>query len=39
MIKDAVDKYEIGKKVFGQNPEEFAVEFQKLVDAGNEDAI
>ena len=39
MIENSVKQYDLGKKVFGQNPEEFAVEFQKLVDAGDEDAI
>ena len=39
MIENSVKQYDLGKKVFGKNPEEFAVEFQKLVDAGDEDAI
>jgi len=39
MIENSVKQYDLGKKVFGQNPEEFAVEFQKLVNAGDEDAI
>tara|TARA_R110001599_G_scaffold259817_2_gene460270 strand:+ start:489 stop:2537 length:2049 start_codon:yes stop_codon:yes gene_type:complete len=38
-INNAVKQYDLGKKVFGQNPEEFAVDFQKLVTAGDEDAI
>jgi len=39
MIENSVKQYDLGKKVFGKNPEEFAVEFQKLVNAGDEDAI
>ena len=38
-ISNAIKQYDVGKKVFGQNPEEFAVDFQKLVTAGDEDAI
>ena len=38
-INNAVKQYDLGKKVFGQNPEEFAVAFQKLTAAGDEDAI
>jgi len=38
-ISNAVKQYDVGKKVFGQNPEEFAVAFQKLVTSGDEDAI
>lgn len=38
-ISNSVKQYDLGKKVFGQNPEEFAVAFQKLVDAGDTDAI
>ena len=38
-INNAVKQYDLGKKVFGQNPEEFAVAFQKLVTSGDEDAI
>ena len=38
-IENGVKQYDLGRKVFGQNPEEFAVEFQKLVDAGNLDGI
>ena len=38
-INNAVKQYDLGKKVFGQNPEEFAVDFQKLAAAGDEDAI
>jgi hypothetical protein len=39
IINNAVKKFDEGKKVFAKNPEEFAVEFDKLVQAGETDAI
>ena len=39
MIRNSVDQYNTGKKVFGQNPEEFAVEFQRLLALGDTNAI
>ena len=41
MIEDSVKKFEDGQKIFSvkNDPEQFAITFQKLVDAGNEDAI
>lgn len=39
IINNAVKKFDEGKKIFSKNPEEFAVEFNKLMDAGETDAI
>ena len=39
IINNAVKKFDEGKKIFAKNPEEFAVEFNKLLDAGETDAI
>ena len=41
MIEDSVKQFETGQKIFSPktDPEQFAITFQKLVDAGNEDAI
>ena len=41
MIEDSVKQFEAGQKIFSPktDPEQFAITFQKLVDAGNEDAI
>ena len=41
MIEDSVKQFEAGQKIFSTktDPEQFAITFQKLVDAGNEDAI
>ena len=39
IINNAVKKFDEGKKIFARNPEEFAVEFNKLLDAGETDAI
>jgi hypothetical protein len=39
IINNAVKKFDEGKEVFAKNPEEFAVEFDKLVQAGETDAI
>jgi hypothetical protein len=39
MIEKSIENYDIGKKAFGQNPEEFAVEFEKLVANESLDAI
>lgn len=40
-IEDSVKQFEAGQKIFSTktDPEQFAIFFQKLVDAGNEDAI
>jgi len=40
-IEDSVKQFEAGQKIFSTktDPEQFAITFQKLVDAGNEDAI
>ena len=41
MIEDSVKQFEAGQKIFSTktDPEQFAITFQKLLDAGNEDAI
>ena len=41
MIEDSVKQFEAGQKIFSTktDPEQFSITFQKLVDAGNEDAI
>ena len=39
MIEKSIENYDIGKKVFGKNPEEFAVEFENLVVNESLDAI
>ena len=41
LIQDSVDQFEIGQRIFSSktNPEEFAITFSRLLDAGNEDAI
>lgn len=38
-IESAVEKFGEGQKIFGRDPEEFAVEFRRLVDLGDIDAI
>ena len=38
-IERAVEKFGEGQKIFGRDPEEFAVEFRRLVDLGDIDAI
>jgi len=38
-IESAVEKFGEGQKIFGRDPEEFAVEFRSLVDLGDIDAI
>ena len=41
MIEDSVNQFEAGQRIFSAktNPEEFAITFSRLLDAGNEDAI
>jgi len=39
LIKEAAKQYDIGKTIINKNPEEIAVQFQKLVDSGNLEAI
>ena len=39
LIKEATNQYDIGKTIINKNPEEVAVQFQKLVDSGNLEAI
>ena len=41
VIEDSVKQFEAGQKIFSTktDPEQFAITFQKLVDAKNEDAI
>lgn len=39
IINDSVKHYQIGEKVFGQKPEEFAVLFERLLNQGKTEAI
>jgi len=41
MIEDSVNQFEAGQRIFSAktSPEEFAITFSRLLDAGNEDAI
>ena len=41
LIQDSVNQFEFGQKIFSpkNDPEQFAITFKRLLDAGNEDAI
>ena len=41
LIEDSVKQFEVGQKIFSPktDPEEFAITFKQILDAGNEDAV
>ena len=41
LIEDSVKQFEVGQKIFSPktDPEQFAITFKQLLDAGNEDAV